>query len=126
VRLLHFVEHDDDVRLLAHAVGKLPAALIAHVAGRRADQPADRVLVHVLGHVQLQQRVFAAEHELGQCLGQLGFSDTRGPQEDKRADRPPRVLEPCSGAAHGPRQRANGLVLPNNALVECVLHPEQP
>jgi len=126
VSLFDLVKTDHAVGSTPHSLRQLPGLFISHITRGSAHQPRDGVPFHELGHIELQQRVFAAEHELGQCLGQFGFSDTRGAQEDKRADRPPRVLEPCSGAAHGTRQRANGLVLPNNALVECVLHPEQP
>src|SRR6185437_13010253 len=43
VRLLDLVEEDHRVRPPAHGFRELAAFLVAHVAGRRADQPCDGV-----------------------------------------------------------------------------------
>ena len=77
VRLLDLVEQDHGVGLAAHLLGELPALLVAHVARRRADQPRDRELLHVLGHVDADQRVLVVEQELRQRPGQLGLAHAR-------------------------------------------------
>jgi len=41
------------------------------------------VALHELAHVDLDQCVFAAEHELGERLGQLGLADAGRAQEDE-------------------------------------------
>ena len=41
-------EEDYGVGAAAHRLRQLPALLEAHVAGRRADEPRHRVLLHVL------------------------------------------------------------------------------
>ena len=74
VGLLDLVEEHHGERLAPHGLGELAALLVADVAGRRADQAADRVLLHVLGHVELDQRLLVAEQELGERLGQLGLA----------------------------------------------------
>ena len=48
VGLLDLVEQDDAVGPAAHGLGELAALVVADVAGRRADQAADGVLLHVL------------------------------------------------------------------------------
>ena len=48
------------VRAPAHGLGELAALLVADVAGRRADEPRDGVLLHVLGHVDADHRVLAS------------------------------------------------------------------
>src|ERR1700727_2808423 len=58
--------------------------LVTPVAGRGPEQPGHRVLLHVLAHVELDQRVLVAEQELGQRLGQLRLADARGAGEDER------------------------------------------
>ena len=68
--LLDFVQQHHGVRPAADLLGQLAAFLEADVARRGADQAADVVLLHVLAHVDLDQRVLVAEHELGQGLGQ--------------------------------------------------------
>ena len=57
VRLLDLVEQHDRVGPAPHRLGQLTALLVADVAGRRADQAADRVLLHVLGHVDPDHRL---------------------------------------------------------------------
>jgi hypothetical protein len=88
VRLLHLVEQHDGVRPAAHRLGQLAAGLVADVAGRRADQPGDRVLLAVLAHVDAGDGPLVVEQELGQRLGQLGLADTGRAEEQERAGRP--------------------------------------
>ena len=76
------------VGLAADLLGQLPALFVAHVAGRRAEEPRDGELLHVLGHVDADQGVLVAEEVLGQRPGQLGLADAGGAEEDERADRP--------------------------------------
>ena len=56
VCLLDLVEQDDRVRLAADLLGELAALLVADVPGGRTDESAHVVLLHVLGHVQVDQR----------------------------------------------------------------------
>ena len=75
VRLLDLVEQHHRVGLAAHLLGELAALLVAHVARRRADQARDRELLHVLGHVDADQRVLVVEQERRQRPRQLGLAD---------------------------------------------------
>ena len=93
------------VRLAAHRLGELAALVVADVARRRADQPRDGVLLHVLGHVDADHRVLVAEQELGQRAGQLGLADAGRAQEDERAGRPLRVLESRRASGGSPSRR---------------------
>ena len=68
VRLLDLVEQDHRVRLAAHRLGEITAFLVTDVARRRADQPRDGVLLHELGHVDADHRLFGVEQELGERL----------------------------------------------------------
>src|SRR5580693_2656738 len=79
--------------------------------GRRAEQPGHRVLLHVLGHVELDQRVLVAEQELRQRLGQLRLADAGRAREDERATGPLRVLQAGPGPPDGLRQRPDRVVL---------------
>ena len=87
VRLLDLVEQDHLVRPAADGLGQLAALLVADVAGRRADEAADRVLLHVLAHVDAGQGLLVVEQELGERPRGLGLADAGGAQEDERADR---------------------------------------
>ena len=86
--LLDLVEQDDAVVLAADGLGQLAALVEADVARRRPDEAADVVALHELAHVDLDERVLAAEHELGERLGELGLPDAGRAEEDERADRP--------------------------------------
>ncbi len=76
VRLLDLVEQHHLVRPAADGFGQLTALVVAHVAGRCADQPADRELLHVLAHVDARQRLLVIKEELGECPRQLRLTDT--------------------------------------------------
>ncbi len=125
VRLLDLVEQDDRVRLAAHGLGQLAALVVADVAGRRADEPRDRVLLHVLGHVDLDQRVLVAEQELGERARELGLPHAGRAEEDERAGRALRILDPGARAADRLRHGDDRLVLADHALVQLVLHADQ-
>ena len=114
------------VALAADGLGQLAALVEADVAGRRADEAAHVVALHELAHVDLDERVLAAEHELGEGLGELGLPDAGRAQEDERADRALRVLEAGAGAADGLGDDLDRLLLADDAAVERLLHLEQP
>ena len=120
--LLDFVKQHHRVGLFDDLLGKLPAGLVADIPGRRADQPVDRVVLLILGHVQRNQVVLAPEHELGQGPGQLAFADPARPEKQKGADRPFGILEPDPGRLDRPADRAHGLVLAQDALAQGFLH----
>ena len=125
VRLLDLVEQDDRVRVALHLLGELTAFFVPDVSGRRADQLGDRVLLHVLRHVEADERVVAAEEEVGERAGELGLADAGRTEEHEAADRPVRVLEAGARAANGARERRNRLLLRDDALVQRVLHVQQ-
>jgi len=83
VGLLDFVEQHHTVRLAAHRLGQLAALVITHVAGRRTDQPAYRMLLHELAHVDADQVVLAVEQEPGKRLAQFGLAHARGAEEQE-------------------------------------------
>ncbi len=126
VRLLDLVEQHHGVGLAAHGLGQLAALLEADVAWRRADQAAHVVALHELAHVDLDERILAAEHELGERLGQLRLAHAGGAEEDERADGALGVLEAGAGAANGLGDGVDGLVLADDTLVQRVLHLQQP
>jgi hypothetical protein len=87
VGLLDLVEQHDGVRTTPHRFGELTALLVADVAGRRADEPGNTVLLAVLAHVDPHDGPFVVEQELGQRLGELGLADAGRSEEQERAGR---------------------------------------
>ena len=125
VRLFDFVEQDEAVGLAPHGLGELSALFIADVSGGRAYQARDGEFLHELGHVDADERVLTAEHELGQRSGQLGLADAGRPQEDEVADGVARVFESGAGAPDGLGDGVDGLVLADDALVQDLFHLQQ-
>ena len=125
MRLLDLVEQDDLIGPPPHRFGERAAFVVADIARRRADQARDRVLLHVLGHVDADQRVLVVEQIGRQRLGQLGLADAGGPQEHERADRPVRVLQARARAPHRGRDRLHRLLLADDALGEFALHAQE-
>ena len=102
-----------------------PALVVADVARRRADQPGDGVLLHVLAHVDAHHRLLVVEQELGQRPGQLGLAHAGRAQEDEAADGPVGVLQAGPRPPDGVGDRQDRLVLADHPLVQPVLHVEQ-
>ena len=78
MRLLDLVEQNDLIGPAAHRLGQGAALLIADIAGRRADEPRDRVLLHVFRHVDAHERAVVVEQKRGKRLGELGLADAGG------------------------------------------------
>ena len=81
VRLFDLIEEHDAVGVATYRFGQLTGLVVAHVAGRRADHAADGVPLHVLAHVQPDERLFVVEQLLREGAGQLGLADAGGSQE---------------------------------------------
>jgi len=90
----------------------------AHVAGRRADQAAHRVALHVFGHIKARQ--LDAQDE-GQLLGGLGLADAGGAAEQKGADRLVGLAQPRARHFHAGRQQFERLILPEHHRLEVAL-----
>ena len=125
VRLLDLVEQDHLIGPPPHRFGQRAALVVSDVAGRRADQPRDRMLLHVLRHVDADERGLVVEQVFGERLGELGLADAGRPEEHERADRPVRVLQAGARAAHRSRDRLHGFGLADDALGKLLLHAQQ-
>ena len=125
VRLLHLVEQHHAVGTPPHRLGELAALLVADVAGRRAHQARDRVLLAVLAHVDADHRPLVVEQELGQRLGQLGLADAGRAEEQERARRPVRVGDAGPRPAHRVGDRLHRAGLADDPAAELGLHPQQ-
>src|SRR4051794_16239630 len=125
VGLLDLVEEHHRERLAPHGLGELTAFVVADVARGRTHEPRHRVLLHVLAHVELDQRGLVTEEELGERLGGLRLPDSGRAEEDERARRPLRVLQAGPGAPDRLRDRLDRGLLADDPLVQLVLHAGQ-
>ena len=61
MRLLNFVEQHYGVRPPPDLLGELAAFFVSHVSGRSADEPRDRMLLHVFRHINADHGAFVVE-----------------------------------------------------------------
>ena len=118
MRLFDFVEQNDAVGPSAHGLGELAAFVIAHVAGRRADEPRHRVLFHVFRHVDSDHGVLVVEQVEGEAARKLGFPTPVGPRKIKLPIGRRGVFEPRRAAKHGVGHGVDRLVLADHALMQ--------
>src|SRR3954467_6070564 len=98
-----------------HRVDEQPALLEADIARRRADQPGDGVLLHVLAHVVALELVAEVQREL---LRQLRLADASRAGEEDRAGRTIRLPEPRARALDGAGDEADGFLLAEDDAAE--------
>ena len=72
------------MRLLVDRIGQEAALVVADIARRRADQPADRVALHILRHIEALQRDAENRRQLAR---HLGLADAGRTREQVVADR---------------------------------------
>ena len=83
MRLLDLVEEDHGIRTTPDCLGELPTLFVPHVSGRRTDESSDRVLLHVLGHVDAHHRLLVVEQELREGARRLRLADAGGSEENE-------------------------------------------
>src|SRR2546427_828497 len=123
--LFDLVEQDHAVGFSAHRLGEVAALLVADVAGRRADEARDRMLLHEFGHVDADEMVFRVEQERGERLAQLGLAHAGRTEGQEGAVGLVRVREPRARAPDRVGDKVHRLVLADDAFVELFFHREQ-
>ena len=126
VGFFQFVQKHHAVRSAANFFRQFPAFTVTHIAGRRTQQPRDRVLLHILRHIQPYQRIPAAVHAVGQGFAQRGFPHTRRAKEEKGCHRSATVRQSQPSPAHRFRHGLCRLCLTQNLLFQLRLQVQQP
>ena len=75
---LDLVEQQHRVRTAPHGLGEVPAFLVAHVAGRRPDEPGHGVPLLELAHVHAHHGLLVVEQELGQSPAEFRLAHAGG------------------------------------------------
>jgi hypothetical protein len=121
VRLFDFVEKHHRVRPTPHRFGKLAALFVTDISRRRTDQTRCREFLHVLRHVDLNERVAIAEHEFGRVCARKVLPTPVGPRKMNepigRADLSDRRGNGVSAFA----DRGDGFVLADDTLPSAPL-----
>src|SRR3984893_12764966 len=120
--LLDFVKQHDTVWFAAHRLAELATLFVPDIAGRCADQPGNRVVLHVLAHDESNRRVFVIEQKLGQRTTQFGLPRSSRTEEDEGTYRPIFVLQTSSGATYRIGNRPDRFALSDHALSKTLFH----
>ena len=78
-----------------------------------------------LTHVEPDHEIFATEHRLGECAGELGLADAGRAEEEEAADRPTRIAESRARAPDRVGDRRYRLFLSDDAVVELLLQLQE-
>ncbi|GER30715.1 63 kDa protein [Striga asiatica] len=113
------------IRPPPNSLRQLSAFFVPDIARRRPNEPRDRVLLHVLTHVDPHESLLRVEHVRGKGLGQLGFPNPSGPHEHETSNRAVGVREACPGPVYGLGYGANRRFLADYAFVELFLEMQK-
>ena len=101
--------------MLVDGIGKQTALVETDIAGRRPDQPGDRVPFHILRHVEAGQ---FDPHRMGKLARDLGLADTGWAGKQVATDRLVRLAQAGPGEFDGRRQRIDRVVLTEHDTLE--------
>ena len=68
---LNLVEKYHCVRPMPHRFCQLTGFVVAHIAGRRADQFGDGMPLHIFGHIHPDNRFVIVKHKSPERFGQF-------------------------------------------------------
>src|SRR5688572_249840 len=83
------------------------------------------MLLHVLGHIESNQRLLSAKEEFRQPPRDLGLANTSRAKEQEATHRPTGSLKSSPATANGAGERSDRFVLADDALVKFLLDPQQ-
>ena len=101
VGLLNLVEQDHLIGATANSFGQRAAFIIADIAGRRANQAGNRVLLGIFRHVEPQDGRVVLEHEFGEGLCQLCLADAGRTDKQEGTYGPVGILQARPRTPHG-------------------------
>ena len=104
--------------MLVDRIRELATLVEADVTRRSADQPRDRVLLHVLGHVEANE---LDAHHRRELLRELGLADARRAGEQERTRGLVRTAEAGARQLDRRRERFDRGVLTEDQLLELQL-----
>ena len=113
--LFDLVQQENRVRIARNRVGQQAALIEADVSRRRANQPRDRMLLHILAHIEAQK---LETQGFRQLLGNLGFAHAGRSREQKRANRLFGLTQAGARQPNSPHQGFNRRILAKDHALE--------
>ncbi len=125
MRLFNFIKQDNSIRTSADCLCELAAFFITDISRRRAEESTHCMLFAIFRHINADESFLVIEHEPGEGFCQLGLSYPGRANKNKGANRSGRIFQPGASAANGIRDGVNGLLLPDDALVQTRFHVQK-
>ena len=125
MRFFDLIHQDYRVRPAPHRFGEIAALFVPDISRWGTDQPCNGVFLHKLGHIDPHHGLLCVEQKLRQRFGEFSLANPRWPKKEKRPVRPVRIRKTRPGSADRIRYRADGLVLPDDPLVQLGFHAQQ-
>src|SRR5258708_33936811 len=82
------------------------------------------MLFHELRHVEANQRLLRTKEKFREAAGNFGLADAGGTKEEEATDRARGGFQTGAAAGNGARERGDGLVLADDALVQLGLNAQ--
>src|SRR5438045_1310116 len=109
----------------AHSLGELPTFVVPHISRRRSDQTRNRMLLHILRHVDADHIVLIVEQEFRESTRELSLANSGWSKKDEGADRASRIAQSSSRAANRVSNALQCGILANDALAQTRFHVHQ-
>src|SRR3989304_2036292 len=93
VSLFDFVKENHRIGTALDLLRQLSAFFVTHVSRRRANELGHRMLLHVLAHIEANERLVRSKEEVCQAARHLGLSHPGRPQENERPNGTQGVFE---------------------------------
>ena len=125
MRLLDLVKQYNGVGMTTYALCQLSAFLISHVSWRCTDQSRGVEALCIFAHIDTDQGVTTAKHELSQFLGEIGLTHTRRSEEHEHANRVVGILQSYTVALDGLHHLLDSCILTDNSVLQFLGHTLQ-
>ena len=118
MRLLHFIQQDDGIRIPADRFGKLTAFIVTDISRRSSDQTRYTELLHIFGHIDPDDLRLIIKQLLGKRLRDFCLTDTGRSQEQEASKRTVLILDLCLGAHDRITDKLQRFILTHDAGLE--------
>jgi len=116
--LFDLIQQKHRIRPTPYPLRQLPALFIPNIPRGRTNQTAYIMLLHILAHVNLNERIRISKHKLRQSTRQKSLSNPARTNKDETPHRTIRVFQTASAATDGLRNRTDRLILRNHRFMQ--------
>ena len=121
MRFFHFVKKNYAVRSAANRFCKLSSLIITDISRRRTDKTTYAEFFHIFRHIYAGKSLFVIEQKVCKRLCKFRFSNAGRSDKKKTSKRSVRVAQAGTVTADCIAYNLNGLILPDNALMQNFL-----